>query len=70
VGLPSLLDLDEGTTATHERASHLLEGSPGLRGVTLNTYERLKLSVVGSFEKLTGLAALGTRETLAQLELL
>jgi hypothetical protein len=36
----------------------------------MKTYERPTLSVAGSFEKLTGLAALGPRETLVQQQLL
>jgi Family of unknown function (DUF5972) len=36
----------------------------------MNTYERPTLAVAGSFKKLTGLAALGPRETLVQHQLL
>jgi Family of unknown function (DUF5972) len=38
--------------------------------VTIDTYERPTLSVAGSFEKLTGLAALRPRVTLVQHQLL
>ena len=36
----------------------------------MNTYERPTLSMTGSFKELTDLAALGTRETLVQQQLL
>jgi hypothetical protein len=36
----------------------------------MNTYERPTLSMAGSFKELTGLAALGTRETLVRHQLL
>jgi Family of unknown function (DUF5972) len=35
----------------------------------MHTYQRPTLFVAGSFEKLTGLAASGPRETLVQLQL-
>jgi hypothetical protein len=36
----------------------------------MNTYERPTLSMISSFKELTGLAALGTRETLVRHQLL
>ena len=36
----------------------------------MRTYERPTLTVVGSFKNLTGLAALGSHETLVQHQLL
>jgi hypothetical protein len=38
--------------------------------MTMHTYKRPTLIVVGSFKKLTGLAALGSDEALVQLQLL
>jgi hypothetical protein len=37
---------------------------------TMRTYERPAMTAAGSFEKVTGLAALGLRETLVRHQLL